>query len=64
MYRPTVEDMTFTKDFQQLSLADAAKGLKEKRTGWGVACKARHIAGVSRMLRIHPERAPKPPQSA
>ena len=57
MYRPTVEDMTFTRNFQQLSCAEGGKfdhirKLSTHVTGWGRICKDRAKAGVSRRARI------------
>jgi hypothetical protein len=52
-YRPTVEDMSFTANFQKLSLSEAGKfdfanGLKAKLTGWGKVCKQRAGQGRSK----------------
>jgi hypothetical protein len=57
MYRPTVEDMTFTKSFQQLSCHEAGQfdhthKLREKLTGWGKVCRERNKAKISRRARL------------
>ena len=61
MYRPTVEDMTFTAKFQQLSCSEAGKfdhahKLTTHVTGWSRVCKDRAKAGVSRRARIRASR--------